>query len=65
MGPQRYLAEPGKHRHWAACCHRMQEMWGALALASCGSWHSGVPPSDAGRASVTPQGPLPGLSSRT
>lgn len=25
---------------WAACCHRMQEMWGALALVTCGSWYS-------------------------
>lgn len=50
---------------WAACCLRMQEMWGALALATCGSWYSGVPLSDTGRAAVTPQGPLPRLPSRT
>lgn len=25
---------------WAACCHRIQEMWGALALVTCGSWYS-------------------------
>lgn len=45
---------------WAACCHWMQEMWGALALASCGFSHPGVPPSDAGRPAVTRRGRSPG-----